>query len=146
MALSSFLLPLFTLVLWSLLIAALLGITRLWSAGKAGMHLADLAPGTRGVDLQNQLPARANWVSHNYTHLMEQPTVFYATMLALALAGAADQLNLYLAWSYTLGRIIHSIWQINWNRIPVRITLFTMNTLILAVLAGRGLFFAVARM
>ena len=44
-----------------------------------------LRVGSRGVNLEGVIPDRVNWKSHNYSHLMEQPTLFYATVLILAL-------------------------------------------------------------
>jgi len=92
--------------------------------------------GTRGPDLERVLPAQANWPSHNYTHLVEQPTVFYAVVVILALAQTpASELNIALAWTYTALRILHSIWQMSVNRLPVRMTLFAASSLCLIALA-----------
>jgi MAPEG family len=40
------------------------------------------------------------WKADNYNNLMEQPTLFYAVTLALALLGAGEGLNTGLAWLY----------------------------------------------
>lgn len=81
------------------------------------------------------LPESANWKSHNYTHLMEQPTVFYAAVIILALAGAGAGINVGLAWGYAVLRILHSIWQATINKLPVRMFLFTISSLCLIALA-----------
>ena len=91
--------------------------------------------GTRGPDLEHVLPARANWKSHNYTHLMEQPTLFYAAIVVLALSGAGGGVNTTLAWGYTGLRIFHSIWQASVNKLPVRMFLFATSSLCLMMLA-----------
>lgn len=91
--------------------------------------------GTRGPDLERVLPAPANWISHNYTHLMEQPTVFYAAVFILALAGAGGGINTTLAWAYAVLRIVHSLWQATVNKLPVRMFLFTASSLCLIALA-----------
>ena len=93
----------------------------------------------RGGDSEAQMPAKANWISHNYTHLMEQPTVFYPVVIMLALMGDGSALSVNLAWGYTAIRILHSFWQANVNTIPVRFALFTLSTLCLIGLAGRAL-------
>ena len=80
------------------------------------------------------MPAKVNWVSHNYTHLMEQPTIFYAVVVVLALAGAGSGISLGAAWAYCVIRIVHSLWQATVNTIPVRVTLFTLSTVCLWVL------------
>jgi len=131
---SPILAPAIVLVLWSLVMVAWLALTRLPAMQKARIDLT-VVVGGRGIDLEGVVPDRVNWVSHNYTHLMEQPTLFYATALVLALAGAGDGLNLQLAWGYVLLRILHSIVQAIWNRVIVRFALFGLSTLLLVVLA-----------
>jgi hypothetical protein len=76
-----------------------------------------------------------NWKSHNYTHLMEQPTLFYATVIILGIAGAGEGINLTLAWAYVLLRIAHSIVQATWNRVAVRFSIFSLATTALLLLA-----------
>jgi hypothetical protein len=66
---------------------------------------------------------------------MEQPTLFYATVLILALVGAGDGLNLQLAWAYVVLRVLHSLVQSLWNFVPVRFSLFLLSTVVLLVLA-----------
>ena len=43
-----------------------------------GITLAKIPRGTRGADLEGNMPDEAHWQAHNYEHLMEQPTIFYA--------------------------------------------------------------------
>ena len=45
------------------------------------------AVGGTGKDLDGKLPEKIQWIAHNYNHLHEAPTVFYAVALALALIG-----------------------------------------------------------
>ena len=134
--------PAITLVLWSLFMLAWLAMTRLPAMAKAGIAL-DKIVGSRGVNLEGVVPDRVNWKSHNYTHLMEQPTIFYATVVILGVVGAGDGMNLKLAWAYVVLRIAHSIVQAVWNRVAVRFALFSAATaalLLLAVNAARVVF------
>jgi hypothetical protein len=66
---------------------------------------------------------------------MEQPTIFYAAVAILALAGEGSGVNASFAWAYVGIRVAHSIWQGTVNVISVRIALFTASTLCLWVLA-----------
>ena len=127
--------PAAVLVLWSLVVLLWMTATRFPAFAKAGLKMNEAEPGSRYVDVESMLPAKVNWKSHNYTHLMEQPTIFYAVVAVLALAGAGTWLNLSLAWAYVGIRVIHSIWQATINIIPVRVALFTLSTLCLWVLA-----------
>lgn len=128
--------PAAVLVLWSLIMLAWMALTRFPAIAKSGMDLKAAPPGGRGQDLDAILPPSVNWKAHNYTHLMEQPTIFYATVFVLALSGAGGGLNTELAWAYTIIRIIHSIWQATVNTVmPVRFGLFLLSTGCLLVLS-----------
>ncbi|MDJ0977316.1 MAG: MAPEG family protein [Erythrobacter sp.] len=93
--------------------------------------------GVRGADLEGVIPDKANWPAHNHTHLHEQPTLFYAAVVILAIMGpsAAD---IFAAWIYVGLRILHSFWQILINTIPVRFALFLLSALAMTVLAVRA--------
>ncbi len=127
--------PAAVLVLWSVVMLYWMAGTRIPAIGKSGADLKSAKPGGRGVDLEGVLPDTVNWKGHNYTHLMEQPTLFYAAVAILALAGAGDGVNVQLAWGYTGLRIAHSLWQSLVNTIPVRFALFIASSLCLTVLA-----------
>jgi hypothetical protein len=127
------------LALWSTLMTFILVARRVG----AGMKLGDLPPGMRGVDGEASMPQGANWTSHNYTHLMEQPTVFYAAVLVLAMAGDTSTYSLYAAWTYTVARIAHSFWQMYVNTITIRFLLFLIATLALTMLTVHAVMFTV---
>ena len=129
--------PAIVLVLWSLVMLGWLAITRLPAMAKAGIELTTVV-GSRGVNLEGVLPDRINWKAHNYAHLMEQPTLFYATVIILGVSGQGDGLNLQLAWAYVVLRIVHSVVQATWNRVAVRFTLFSLATVALLALALRA--------
>lgn len=131
---SSIFAPAIVLVLWSLVMLAWLALTRLPAMSRAGIDLASIV-GSRGVNLEGVVPDRVNWKAHNYAHLMEQPTLFYATVIILGVIGQGEGLNLQLAWAYVLLRIAHSIVQATWNRVAVRFTLFCLSTVALLALA-----------
>jgi len=126
--------PAIVLVLWSLVMLGWLAITRLPAMAKAGVSLTNVV-GARGANLEGVVPDKVNWKAHNYAHLMEQPTLFYATVIILGVIGQGDGLNLQLAWGYVILRIAHSIVQATWNRVIVRFTLFSLATAALLALA-----------
>lgn len=94
--------------------------------------------GGRGQDLEGKIPDKANWPAHNHTHLHEQPTLFYAVVVILAIVGPSS-FDVLLAWVYVGLRIIHSLWQILINKLPIRFALFLLSTIALAVLAIRAM-------
>jgi hypothetical protein len=129
--------PAAVLVLWSLIVLFWMVSTRLPAFGKAGVDLTKDGPGGRYQDVESQMPAQVNWKSHNYTHLMEQPTIFYPAVVIIAVMGAGG-IDVLLAWIYVGLRIVHSLWQGLVNTIPVRVTLFLLSTLALVGLAIRA--------
>ena len=132
---NSLLAPGAVLVLWTVFMFGWVAATRFPAMKKAGIDLSKSQPGGRGADLEKILPPETNWKSHNYTHRLEQPTLFYAVLLILNAVGGYPAYVVWLAWAYTILRIIHSIWQSTVNRIPVRFALFFASTLCLFVLA-----------
>ena len=94
---SSILAPAAVLILWSMIILFWMVATRFPALKKARMPLSAAKAGTRYQDIEAQLPDSINWKSHNYTHLMEQPTLFYAVVIILALVGEDTSLNFVLA-------------------------------------------------
>lgn len=129
--------PAALLVLWSCLVLLWLVLTRFPAFAKAGISLDNAPRGARYVDVEKNLPQKVNWVSHNYTHLMEQPTIFYAAALAAQLAGQADGLNVGLAWAYVILRVVHSLIQCTVNVVTARFAVFSLSTIVLGVLAIR---------
>ncbi len=130
--------PAATLIIWSLVMLTWTAATRFSAMSGKGIDLGKAPPGGRGQNLEGVLPDVVNWKSHNYSHLMEQPTIFYPAVVILAILGAAT-LDLWLAWGYVGLRVVHSLWQATVNRIPVRFMLFLLSTMCLITLAIRAL-------
>ena len=122
--------PVVTLVAWSILMLLWMVLTRLPAMKKAGIDLSTRVGSTPGA-LDGTIDDKAQWKAHNYIHLMEQPTIFYAIVFALILMEQDFPLNTALAWGYVGLRIVHSIVQATWNRIAVRFALFALSTLCL---------------
>ncbi|GAO38384.1 hypothetical protein SCH01S_15_00090 [Sphingomonas changbaiensis NBRC 104936] len=128
---SPILAPIVALVAWSLVMQAWLYATRIPAMRAARVPLdPNRAPG----ELTATLPPHVRWKADNYNHLMEQPTIFYAIALSLALMGLGDGLNLILAWIYVALRIIHSLVQATINKIIVRFSVFMLASLCLVAL------------
>ena len=127
--------PVVGLVLWSLIMWVWMYAVRLPAMRKAN---TPLTPETTKEDMNATMPARARWPADNYNHLMEQPTLFYAVALVLALVGAGDGANLWLAWAYVGLRVLHSLVQAAANLIQVRFAVFVLGTGVLAAMAVRA--------
>ena len=129
---AGFVAPVMALVLWTLVVWVWMYATRIPAMQKAKIDPQDAAR-TRTLDL----PPEVMWVSDNYNHLMEQPTIFYAAALAAQLAGQADGLNVGLAWAYVILRVVHSLIQCTVNVVMARFAVFSLATVVLAVMAIR---------
>jgi hypothetical protein len=129
--------PAAALVAWTLIVLLWMLVTRFSAFSRHGIALSKAPPGGRGVNLEGVLPDRTNWKAHNYTHLMEQPTIFYPTVVILAIMGAGT-VDVALAWAYVGIRVVHSLWQGTVNRVPVRAMLFFISSICLIVLAARA--------
>ena len=129
---TSLLAPVIALVLWTLVVWIWMYATRIPAMQKAKIDPQE-AVRTRTL----ALPPEIMWVSDNYNHLMEQPTIFYATAFAAQLAGQVDGLNLGLAWTYVILRVVHSLIQCTVNLVTARFAVFSLSTIALAVLAIR---------
>ena len=136
---TSILAPAAALVVWSIIMLFWMAGTRLPAMSKIGMDLSKAAPGGRGQDIDPHVSPSVAWKSHNYTHLMEQPTIFYATIMILAISGGATSLSVSLAWGYTVLRVIHSIWQATVNTVAIRFVFFLLSSLCLTILAVQAL-------
>lgn len=122
---SPILAPVVALVAWSLVVQIWMYVTRFTAMKRAGISLEGRV-GTRGGALEGKIPDKDNWKAHNYNHLMEQPTIFYAVALSLALMGWGDGINYWLAWGYVGFRILHSIVQATVNIVKYRFLLFSL--------------------
>ena len=125
--------PVAVLAAWSMIVWLWLYATRLPAMKRAGLLDTPMVGGN-GADLASKLPPAVQWKADNYNHLMEQPTVFYAVALTLAIAGAGDGMNAALAWIYVAFRIVHTLLQVTVNRVPLRFALHALGTIPLIML------------
>ena len=139
---SEILRPMVVLIAWTLVMLGWTLATRLPAMKAAGVDMGKLV-GTKASDADRSLPPQVQWKAHNYNHLMEQPTLFYAVALVLAMIGQGEGFNAILAWAYVGFRILHSIVQAVWNKVSVRFLFFVLSSVALVGLvlhAGIALF------
>lgn len=125
-----FLQPVLALILWTLIIGLWMYATRIPAMQKAGIDPQEAAQPGSG-DWRAKIPASVHWKADNYNHLHEQPTLFYALMVFIALTGGADNIALYLAWGYVGLRVVHSLIQVTVNRVMARFGVFFLSNLVL---------------
>jgi hypothetical protein len=134
MSYNAILAPLVALVLWSFVMWVWLYATRLPAMFRARIKYD---PNRPSGEFSAQLPPSVRWKADNYNHLMEQPTLFYAVVLALAVLGAGTGFNVTLAWLYVGLRIVHSFIQALVNIVEWRFFVFSAASIVLLILAIR---------
>lgn len=128
-------LPILALISWTFVMWGWMYATRIPAMRRANIDV-DLIART-GAKLE--LPPEVSRVADNYNHLHEQPTLFYALLLTAQLIGVDDGLQITLAWSYVLLRVVHSLVQATRNVIMVRFGVFALGSIVLLLLLVRTL-------
>ena len=122
----SILLPVLTLAFWTFIIFAIMAPARFYF-----LRMKHPQTAAHTKNLKGLLPPWTERVADNYNHLFEQPVVFYAIALSIAVINNIEPLMIQLAWVYVALRVLHSIVQIAFNFVPLRFTLFVTSWLIL---------------
>lgn len=129
--------PMLGMMIWSgIILLALLAqripvVIKHWGHLQYALHSEELRP---------RLPIRMRYVTDNYNHIFEQPTLFYATVVYINLMGHESTINVALAWAYVVGRIVHSLIHISVNNVSWRATSFALSSLcLLAMIFGEVL-------
>jgi hypothetical protein len=126
--------PVVALAAWTMVMWLWMYITRIPAMQKVPGLNPNAMVGGIGADLDKVMPGKIQWIAHNYNHLHEAPTVFYAVALVLAMIGQGDGFNATIAWAYVFLRVAHSLVQVLWNRIIVRFAIFALSSIALIML------------
>jgi len=126
---TTFLAPVLALIIWTLLIWVLMYARRI-----PAMQRAKIDPETaKSPDgkWKDELPLSVQASAHNYNHLMEQPTIFYAFMFYVVLTTQMSAPILYGAWAYVALRVLHSFIQVSSGKVMLRFAVFSLSTVVL---------------
>lgn len=125
--------PAVALMAWTMVMWLWMYATRI-----PAMNAAKLDPDMLAKDptrtLDDLLPAQVQWKAHNYNHLHEAPTLFYAVCLVLAVTGQGNAMSAQVAWAYVALRVMHSILQATVNKVMARFVLFALSSIALMAL------------
>ncbi len=136
--------PVIVLAVWTMVMWLWMYATRIPAINKLPKDSSPNADvGWTAAKLEALLDPKIQWKAHNYNHLHEAPTVFYAVAITLAIIGEGNGINATIAWIYVALRIAHSLWQSLVNKVALRFLLFALSSLALMVLiinAARALF------
>src|SRR5687768_15342483 len=129
--------PVVALAAWTMVMWAWMYATRIPSMIGLKLDPDSLARDPEAT-LDKLLPPQIQWKAHNYNHLHEAPTVFYAVAIVLAIVGQGDGMNAILGWLYVALRVAHSLVQATINRVVLRFAIFAASSLVLIVLIARA--------
>ena len=123
--------PMLAMMAWSGLIVAILLMTRMpvvvtqWGNLQFAKHSDELRP---------KMSEKFRYITDNYNHIFEQPTLFYAVLIYIQLAGTTNQTNISLAWAYVFLRVVHSLIQLTSSNVSWRAASFATSSLSLMVI------------
>jgi hypothetical protein len=123
--------PVVALVAWSLVMMVWMYAVRFPAMKRKGISLKGRVGGRGGNALEGVVEDEVMWKAHNYMHLVEQPTLFYAVALALAVGHGGGGISTILAWAYVALRVAHSLVQTTVNVIAYRFVLWVLSSLAL---------------
>ena len=125
--------PVFALGLWTGVMMLWMYATRIPAIGTTTIPEDEMGhpPG------MNYLPSEVRRIADNYNHLFEQPTLFYAVAISLAVLGHVDTIMVYLAWAFVAIRVVHSIVQATFNLVLLRFGIFLVSWAVLLVMIIR---------
>ena len=131
--------PVVALVAWSLVMMVWMVATRFAALKRHGISLKGRV-GSKTGTLDGVVEDQVMWKAHNYNHLMEQPTLFYAIALTLAISGHGDGVNAWIAWAYVGFRVAHSLVQAITNVVLHRFVFWILSSLALGALTVHAAF------
>jgi hypothetical protein len=127
--------PVVALVLWTFVMWAWLYATRLPAMVRLKLQYDRREPNEA---FTRRFPPEVRWKADNHNNLMEQPTLFYAVCLVLAVAGAGTGWVVVAAWAYVAIRVAHSLVQALVNKVEARFALFMLGSIVLLAMTARA--------
>ncbi len=132
---SAILMPVFAMGLLTVAMFVWMLATRVPAMTRAGMVAQD----ARDTSALKSLPPEVTQIADNYNHLFEQPTLFYAVAISIAVLGHVDAVHVACAWAFTALRVLHSAVQATINVVHIRFALFGLAWIALSVMIVREL-------
>jgi len=135
MEITAILQPVFVIALLTVVMTVWMFFTRIPAMARLRIHPQK---GQETQQLKGLLPKEVTRISNNYNHLFEQPTLFYAVAISIALLNDVDAIHVYCAWTYAITRIVHSLVQATADIVLVRFGVFIVSWLVLSMMIIRG--------
>ena len=112
--------PMFGMIVLTGVVTLLLYGSRMLLIYRVTTSGGDFARAKHADEARPHLPRAFRNITENYNHLFEQPTLFYAVVVYIFLAGHTDSTHVILAWTFVGFRVAHSLVQVTSNWVPPR--------------------------
>jgi hypothetical protein len=122
-------LPMAVLAFWTMLMLALVPLTRIRAAREGLVKAKDFRYGE-----SPNVPDEVTLPNRNYMNLLELPVLFYACCVTALASGMVDQVLLWLAWLFVAFRIVHSIVHLSYNNVIHRLAAFGGGMIVLVAM------------
>lgn len=128
--------PVSILVLWTFAIGF-----RMFCLRIAEMQRYKISPDSIALSQTRSERLKDSRASDNYNHLFEQPILFYLLSVVVVLVQYVPTGYLFMAWSFVILRIIHSIIQCTINKVMWRFSIFMVSYILLGFMWGQFYWF-----
>jgi len=124
------LVPVFALALWTFCMVCLIAVTRIGAALSGKITPEDFRFGE-----SSRVPSHVALANRNYMNLLEMPLLFYVISLILVtMPQAIDSLTLGLQWAFVAIRVVHSLIHVTYNNVLHRLAAFALGNGVVLVL------------
>jgi len=120
--------PMLAQIGWTLLLYAWLTVARKRAVEGGEVAYGDFA--------RHDEPHHVARITYNLANQFELPVVFYAVVVLLVATKQVTALDVFAAWVFVAGRVIHTAVQTMTDNVPLRGQVFLINTAALVVLVG----------
>ena len=134
-------LPMAALVFWTIAIFGIVPLKRVAATRTGKCKPSDFRYGESA-----NVPGDVSLPNRDYMNLLELPVLFYAACLVLLATNRADATMTVLAWGFVASRILHSLIHLAYNNVLHRLAAFSVGVVIVAVMWGRHVFWALEKM
>ncbi|GER06013.1 hypothetical protein GCM10007972_07590 [Iodidimonas muriae] len=121
--------PVAVLVLWTLAILLMVGLSRLGAVKKGQVPLSFYRL-YRGGEEPDKLAA----MGRHFHNLLEVPPLFYLTCIIAYLTQSVSTAMMILAWGFVASRLLHSAIHLGGNKVQARFSVFLIGVLIVVAM------------
>ena len=124
---TAILFPVIALAAWTFAVLLFLAFRRCIALFRQQVSPADFRIGESA-----NVPVELRLINRNLMNLLELPILFYVVALSLLVTQQVGAISLWLAWTYVLLRVLHSLIHIGYNHVLHRLIVFTVGNFVLS--------------